>query len=169
MANCASCHGVHNIFPSSDPRSTVNKANLQQTCGTCHPNANVEFASITVHPTISGRQRPSKRRNGPGDVVKWVYVVLLLVVIGGMAVHNGLIWWYYVLEKLRRELRKRKVRRFTRFEAVEHRDPLIAFFILVFTGFALKFPDASWVQADGEARADRSDARNRPPGGGGAS
>ena len=24
VANCASCHGVHNIYPSSDPRSTVN-------------------------------------------------------------------------------------------------------------------------------------------------
>jgi hypothetical protein len=23
-ANCSSCHGVHNILPSSDPRSTIN-------------------------------------------------------------------------------------------------------------------------------------------------
>ena len=28
VANCASCHGVHNILPSSDPHSTVNQANL---------------------------------------------------------------------------------------------------------------------------------------------
>jgi hypothetical protein len=33
VANCASCHGVHNIFPSDDPRSTVNAANLSHTCG----------------------------------------------------------------------------------------------------------------------------------------
>ena len=37
VANCASCHGVHNILPSSDPRSTINRANLAQTCGQCHP------------------------------------------------------------------------------------------------------------------------------------
>jgi hypothetical protein len=33
VANCASCHGVHNILPSSDPRSTINPANLDVTCG----------------------------------------------------------------------------------------------------------------------------------------
>ena len=33
VANCASCHGVHNILPSSDPRSTINHANLAKTCG----------------------------------------------------------------------------------------------------------------------------------------
>jgi len=27
-ANCSSCHGVHNILPSSDPHSTINRANL---------------------------------------------------------------------------------------------------------------------------------------------
>ena len=36
VANCASCHGVHNILPSSDPRSTINRANLNATCGKCH-------------------------------------------------------------------------------------------------------------------------------------
>jgi hypothetical protein len=30
VANCASCHEYHNIKPSSDPTSTVNKANLRQ-------------------------------------------------------------------------------------------------------------------------------------------
>jgi cytochrome b subunit of formate dehydrogenase len=143
VANCASCHGVHNIYRSSDPRSTVNKANLTTTCGTCHPNANARFASITVHPRIS--TVPTSKRP-PAETVRWIYVLLLVSVIGGMAVHNGLIWWYYVLEKIRRERGKRKVRRFTRLEAIEHQLNLIAFFILVFTGFALKFPDASWVR-----------------------
>jgi len=35
-ANCASCHGVHNILPSADSRSTINPANLQKTCGQFH-------------------------------------------------------------------------------------------------------------------------------------
>ena len=43
VANCASCHGVHNIKPSSDPASTVNKANLAATCGRCHPGAGKNF------------------------------------------------------------------------------------------------------------------------------
>jgi hypothetical protein len=48
-ANCASCHGVHDIRPSSDPRSHVNKANLPKTCGQCHPGAGTRFALGLVH------------------------------------------------------------------------------------------------------------------------
>jgi len=48
-ANCASCHGAHNIFPQSDPRSTINPANLVRTCGQCHPNAGENFARGRVH------------------------------------------------------------------------------------------------------------------------
>ena len=36
-ANCASCHGAHEILPSSDPRSMINPKNLEKTCGQCHP------------------------------------------------------------------------------------------------------------------------------------
>ena len=43
VANCASCHGMHNIFPSSDPRSTINRANLARTCGQCHPGVTEKF------------------------------------------------------------------------------------------------------------------------------
>ena len=33
----------------SDPRSTINKANLVQTCGKCHPGANANFAASKMH------------------------------------------------------------------------------------------------------------------------
>ena len=36
VANCASCHGVHNILASSDANSTINHKNLPKTCGQCH-------------------------------------------------------------------------------------------------------------------------------------
>ena len=48
-ANCASCHGVHNILPSADSRSTVNPANLAQTCGKCHPGAGAKLAATPIH------------------------------------------------------------------------------------------------------------------------
>lgn len=145
VANCASCHGIHNIFASTDPRSTVNKANLQATCGTCHPNASREFANIQVHPTISGGHEGAEAPKRPRDIAKTIYVALLIVVIGGMAVHNIVIWIYHIVEKRRRELAQARVRRFTRFQATQHILLLTSFFTLVFTGFALKFPDAGWV------------------------
>jgi cytochrome b subunit of formate dehydrogenase len=33
---CNDCHGVHAILPASDPRSSVNKKNVPDTCGKCH-------------------------------------------------------------------------------------------------------------------------------------
>jgi len=57
VANCASCHGVHNILPSTDPRSTVNPVNMALTCGRCHPGASAKFASGRVH------LQPSLRRD----------------------------------------------------------------------------------------------------------
>ncbi|GAB4321385.1 MAG: cytochrome c3 family protein [Candidatus Sumerlaeia bacterium] len=35
-ASCASCHGAHDILPSSNPASKTYKFNVHKTCGTCH-------------------------------------------------------------------------------------------------------------------------------------
>ncbi len=52
-ANCASCHGFHDILPSSDPASPVNKANLPTTCGKCHPKAGENFAKGFIHVEVT--------------------------------------------------------------------------------------------------------------------
>jgi nitrate/TMAO reductase-like tetraheme cytochrome c subunit len=49
VANCASCHGVHNILPSSDSRSMISANNLQQTCGQCHVGASANFTKGKIH------------------------------------------------------------------------------------------------------------------------
>jgi len=36
VAACESCHGAHQVFPASDPRSAVHPDNLEKTCGPCH-------------------------------------------------------------------------------------------------------------------------------------
>ncbi|MEE9190545.1 MAG: hypothetical protein V3U16_07225 [Candidatus Neomarinimicrobiota bacterium] len=36
VASCSSCHGVHGIYPVSDPRSTVYPLNIPETCAGCH-------------------------------------------------------------------------------------------------------------------------------------
>lgn len=141
VANCASCHGVHNIFPSSDPRSTVNPANLQATCGSCHPSASVAFTQISVHrPATLQPQHPIVR------FLRTAYIILIATVIGGMSLHNLLIWGASARKKYLREKEHPQLLRFSRFEVVEHLVLIVAFFGLVVTGFALKYPDASWVQ-----------------------
>ena len=90
VANCASCHGVHNILPSSDPRSTINNANLDATCGKCHKGVTRKFTLTKVH--LDGQ--PVSKDIGSIAVrwVRWFYLVLILVVIGAMFLHNAIIW-----------------------------------------------------------------------------
>ena len=49
VANCESCHGSHEILPSSDPRSTVYPDNLTTTCGGCHPGIGPGVARGRIH------------------------------------------------------------------------------------------------------------------------
>ncbi|MCU0223561.1 MAG: hypothetical protein MUF27_05730 [Acidobacteria bacterium] len=39
VTQCQSCHGQHGVFPASDPRSKVNPARIEETCGPCHEGA----------------------------------------------------------------------------------------------------------------------------------
>jgi len=81
-ANCESCHGYHNIRPSSDTLSSINKKKLPQTCGKCHPGANQTLFSNKIHVTASISDSP---------ILYWIskiYIILILLVIGGMVMHN---------------------------------------------------------------------------------
>ncbi|MFO0980253.1 MAG: cytochrome c3 family protein [Planctomycetota bacterium] len=76
-AHCSSCHGFHDILPASDPRSPIHAANLERTCGTCHPHATAAFARVPVHSVIDRASNP---------VPWWVMVIytgLVVAMIGG--------------------------------------------------------------------------------------
>jgi predicted CXXCH cytochrome family protein len=74
VANCSSCHGHHDIRPSTDPRSSIAAANIAATCGTCHPGAGENFSKGRIH-VVSERTEN-----------RWAYTVKIvyLVVIGGL-------------------------------------------------------------------------------------
>ena len=146
-ANCASCHSAHDIKPSSDPTSSVNKANLAVTCGRCHPGANERFAIGSVHISLSAQKEP---------LLYWVataYIILIVLVVGGMFLHNALDF----IKKSKRQLMVRRglaeeehvghalYLRMSLGERLQHGTLLVSFVTLVITGFALKFPEAWWV------------------------
>lgn len=56
VANCASCHGVHDILPPDDPESWVYPANIPRTCGKCHPEANANWARGKIHVDASSKE-----------------------------------------------------------------------------------------------------------------
>jgi cytochrome b subunit of formate dehydrogenase len=47
-ATCADCHGAHAVLPSKDPASSVNRANVPETCGKCHAGVAETYAT-SVH------------------------------------------------------------------------------------------------------------------------
>ena len=136
-ANCSSCHGVHNILPSSDPHSTINKSNLDATCGQCHKGVTQKFTQTRVH------QEDGAQPHDIGSLaVKWVrliYIALILIVIGAMFLHNFIIWRKKAAE--RRKIQNPFMVRMTTNQRWQHLILLTSFIILVITGFALKFPD----------------------------
>ena len=141
-ANCASCHGVHKILPSSDPRSTVYQANLVVTCGKCHPGATENFAQSKVHVDLAA----ASSGKGMGEKINWwvrrVYLVLIMGTIGFMLVHNLMVF----AKKIRARYRVADltILRMNLSQRIQHFVLAASFILLAITGFALKFPD-SWI------------------------
>lgn len=134
-ANCASCHGYHKILPSSDPASTVNPNNMVKTCGKCHPGANANFVQGKIHQD----QAPSPDiGNLINRWVRWIYLALIIGVIGGMLIHNLLTFAKKVM--IARRHRGPTIVRMTFIQRIQHGLLLISFITLAITGFALKFP-----------------------------
>ncbi len=149
VANCASCHGVHNILPSSDARSTVNAKNLPKTCGQCHPGAGTRFAIGQIHVTEGRAEAP---------LLRWVrefYLLVIPVTIGLMLLHNGGDWLRKLIRLRLRILGYRGISRgaghqgelvMLPFEKVQHGFLAVSFLLLVWTGFALKYADGWWAR-----------------------
>jgi cytochrome b subunit of formate dehydrogenase len=151
VANCASCHGVHNILPSSDPHSTINRANLVQTCGQCHPGVTEKFALSKVHVDA-----PLSADTG-SVAVRWIrklYLGLIFAVIGAMLLHNLVIWRRKAL--LRRKHERLLVERMSLHQRWQHVILFTSFITLVITGFALKFPDSWFASLLGMSERVRS-------------
>ncbi|MDH3428465.1 MAG: cytochrome c3 family protein [Gammaproteobacteria bacterium] len=143
VANCASCHGVHNILPSSDPRSHIHPDNVAATCGKCHVGAGRRFAIGPVHVLAD---------DTPNVVAYWIraiYIPLIWFTVVGMFLHNFLD----LLRKTRHPAPR--LRRPPEHCVIKERMSLpfrfahglaaVSFIALVFTGFALKYPESWWA------------------------
>ncbi len=139
VANCASCHGVHNILPSTDPRSTISKTNLVSTCGQCHPGASENFVQGEIHADVPISEDLGTIVN---DWVRKLYIWLIVILIGGMVGHNVLAWRKKAVAA--RQAQDRSIVRMTPNQRWQHLLLLISFITLALTGFALKYPD-SWL------------------------
>jgi formate dehydrogenase gamma subunit len=136
VANCASCHGGHRILPSSDTTSSIHPSNLQKTCGFCHPGISAAAAAVPIHGAPGVSSTPL------AGIVKNIYIVIIAVVIGGMALH----WLIDLRKQIHLVNLKKQIVRMNFNEVWQHAFLMITFIVLVITGFALRFSDAWWAQ-----------------------
>jgi formate dehydrogenase gamma subunit len=141
-ANCASCHGVHSILRSSDPRSTVNAANLPKTCGECHKGVvDDKFTIGPIHVrTEAGPNHPVVQW------IRWTYLALIPMTLGFMVLHNLLDFLSKLIRRRPRHETGEQVSRMNRNFRIAHWGVILSFPTLVLTGFALKYQDEWWAR-----------------------
>ncbi len=159
VANCASCHGVHNILPSSDPDSYVHPDNLAETCGNCHEGAGTQFAIGPVHVLAA---------DTPNVVAYWIraiYIPLIWIVVLGMLLHNVLDLFKktrtYSLWRRRPPEDAVIMERMSVPFRIAHALAASSFIVLVYSGFALKYPETWWA---GLLQVSDGDLRGLPHG-----
>jgi len=81
-ANCASCHGVHDIYPQSDERSMIHPANIQATCGHCHEGLPADFARGTFH------ESASEKESGGEFYVRQFYIWFITILVIGFILYR---------------------------------------------------------------------------------
>jgi cytochrome b subunit of formate dehydrogenase len=140
-ANCASCHGFHDVLPSSDPKSRIHKDNLLATCSRCHEGASAGFVEGRVHVA------PDEQKEKAAYWVRFVYLLLIPLTIGGMLLHNAAIVFRYLRDKARAQKAGKQFVRFRPIEVAQHAGLAASFIALAVTGFALAYPTAAWVRA----------------------
>lgn len=139
VANCASCHGAHDILPSSDPASSINPKNLAGTCGKCHPGAGDTFTKISIHQRDGEVESP---------ILLWIrrfYIGIIAGTLLALGLHNLLDYLRRYRETIKALKPVAVYLRMTLAERIQHWLLLSTFFILVITGFALKYPDSFWA------------------------
>ncbi len=149
VANCVSCHGAHNIKPSTDSTSTVSKENLIKTCGKCHPGANKNFTIGKIHVDIKDEADQPVL-----SFIATIYMTLIFSVVGIMLLHN--ILDLYRKSKIKKLKQRGLIRedhnyghalylRMNLNERIQHIIMAVSFILLVITGFMLRFPNTWWV------------------------
>ena len=80
-ANCASCHGVHDIKSQNDPSSSINPNNIVKTCGKCHPDANANYTKGRIH------INPHSEEAGSIYYISNFFKLLTIIILFLLAIH----------------------------------------------------------------------------------
>ncbi len=148
VAMCSDCHTPHQNLPASDPRSTVNPANLATTCGKCHEQEVKSAGFLTFDPHVKPHD-PQTRWE-----IRWIYLFMTGLLLGVFAfffIHDFLWLQRALVGKLRGEFKSGHggpgpyVKRFSNVQIWLHVSIVVSFLLLAITGLPLKFAAAPWA------------------------
>ncbi len=155
VAGCADCHTSHTVLPKDDPKSSVNPANLVNTCAQCHKESTALFAQFYSHGDMTDRQ------NYP--IMYYTFISMTGLLLGTFAVFwlHSLMWMIRGFIENREKLAKmhsghhhghgitephKQYRRFTKRHVFLHFTVIVSFLGLTLTGLPLKFSSQHWAQ-----------------------
>lgn len=147
-ATCADCHTPHNNMPASHPNSSVNPANLEETCGRCHADeVNASFVTFDPH------SDPTNPADHKAVYFVWLFMMTLLISVFAFFGLHDILWLQRsIVGKLRGEFNStpykdpRYIRRFSKVHMGVHGLVIATFLLLALTGLPLKFHEAPWAQ-----------------------
>jgi len=148
-AKCSDCHTPHLNLPKSDPRSSVNPANIVKTCGKCHPHANANFASFQPHADPHDKTKSPQVYYVYNYLMKW----LLISVFIFFGIHTLLWLQRSIVALVRGELPKhespsgRWILRFKKKHRLTHIAIVVSFLALAATGLPLMYSHQPWGKA----------------------
>jgi nitrate/TMAO reductase-like tetraheme cytochrome c subunit len=95
VATCNSCHGAHEVLPASNPKSMISPENRVNTCRSCHPGANANFAAFKPH------ANPHDRQGEPLLYYTRLFMVWLLIGVFSFFGLHTLLWLLRSLKEVR--------------------------------------------------------------------
>ncbi|MDI1248506.1 MAG: cytochrome c3 family protein [Lacunisphaera sp.] len=152
VAACYDCHGHHDVFPVSDPRSRLSKDNIVNTCAQCHAGVNQQFTTYQPH------ANPLDGENYPILNKVFLFMTALLIGTFGFFGLHTLFWLFrsiYLYLTDSKTFREAVIKsntddvqytRFTPFERFLHMLVVTSFLLLVITGMPLKFYYTEWAK-----------------------
>jgi predicted CXXCH cytochrome family protein len=93
-ALCTDCHGVHAIGKATGDGAKALRANLTQTCRSCHAQATDDFPDAWL-----SHWEPSWSHAPLVYAVNWAYWILIPFIIGGLALQILLHVWRVVVNR----------------------------------------------------------------------
>jgi len=152
VAACYDCHGHHDVFKVSDPRSRLSKEKIVSTCAQCHAGVNEQFTKYQPH------ANPLDKVNYP--ILNKVFMFMTALLIGTFAFFglHTIFWLFrsiYLFLTDSKTFREAVVKqhaddvqytRFTPFERFLHMMVVTSFLLLVITGMPLKFYYSDWAK-----------------------